>query len=244
MNAGSNISMFATSGTDGASNIYWYRNGQSGSSWDTLLTQTGGGNFLIRGRTGLSSGVTTVSNLIAYTFSYTGAEARSFNNAVDQTTFTVSRQLPSAAAVLAESQAGGRQRIISLGRRDNEGNYSGAGIISIDATGTQPAFEANSDIRIKKNFEVYDGAQFIEDIKNISPYKFHYKDMPDTAEKRLGFIANDFYENYKDVVGGHPDAVDEDGDIISMTFSREALIPHMFAAIKYLVQKVEELENR
>ena len=244
MNAGSNISMFATSGTDGASNIYWYRSGNTGSSWDTLLTQTAGGNFLIRGRTGSISGVTSASNLIAYTYLYNGAEARSYNNTVDQTTFTVSRQLSSAAAVTAESAATGRQRIVSFGRRDDGGNYSGAGIISIDATGTAPAFEANSDIRIKKNFEVYDGAKFIEDIKNISPYKFHYKDMPDTAEKRLGFIANDFYENYKDVVGGHPDAVDEDGDVIPMTFIREALIPHMFAAIKYLVNKVEELENK
>jgi hypothetical protein len=243
MNAGSNISMFATSGTDGASNIYWYRSGNSGSSWDTLLTQTAGGNFLIRGRTG-SSGVTSVSNLIAYTYLYNGAEARSYNNTVDQTTFTVSRQLASAAAVAAESSASGRQRIVSFGRRDDGGNYSGAGIITIDVTGSSPQFEANSDIRIKKNFEIYDGAQFIEDIKNISPYKFHYKDMPDTSEKRLGFIANDFYENYKDVISGNPDAVDEDGDVIPMTFSREALIPHMFAAIKYLVQKVEELENR
>ena len=241
LNAGSNISMFATSGTDGLSYINFYKNGLSGSSWDTRLMQSNGGNFYING--GNYAGTAYIT-LAAYTSAYKGAEARSYLNGVDETTFTVARQLSSAAAVTSESNAAGRQRMVSFGRRDNTGAYTGAGIITIDASGTAPQFEANSDIRIKKNFEVYDGAQFIQDIKNISPYKFHYKDMPDTAEKRLGFIANDFYENYKDVIGGHPDAVDEDGDVIPMTFSREALIPHMFAAIKYLVQKVEELENK
>ena len=241
MNAGSNIAMFATSGTDGASYISFYKSGLSGLYWDSRMLQSNSGNFLVQGSN--YSG-TSYTNLIAYTSAYSGAEARSFNNAVDQTTFTIARQLSSASAVTSESSATGRQRMVSFGRRDNTGSYTGAGIITIDASGTAPQFEANSDIRIKKNFEVYDGAQFIQDIKNISPYKFHYNDMPDTSEKRLGFIANDFYENYKDVVGGHPDAVDEDGDVISMTFSREALIPHMFAAIKYLVNKVEELENK
>lgn len=241
MNAGSNITMYASSGTDGASLITFYKNGLTGSMWDSRFLQSNSGNFLIQGSN--YSG-TSYTNLIAYTSAYSGAEARSFNNAVDQTTFTVARQLSSASAVTSESSATGRQRMISFGRRDNVGSFSSAGIITIDATGSAPQFEANSDIRIKKNFEVYDGAQFIQDIKNISPYKFHYNDMPDTSEKRLGFIANDFYENYKDVISGHPDAVDEDGDVIPMTFSREALIPHMFAAIKYLVNKVEELENR
>ena len=241
MNAGSNIAMFATGGTDGASYISFYKSGLSGLYWDSRMLQSNSGNFLVQGSN--YSG-TSYTNLIAYTAAYSGAEARSFNNDVSTTTFTVARQLSSASAVTSESSATGRQRMVSFGRRDNVGSYTGAGIITIDASGTSPQFEANSDIRIKKNFEVYDGAQFIQDIKNMSPYKFHYKDMPDTAEKRLGFIANDFYDNYKDVVGGHPDAVDEDGDVVSMTFSREALIPHMFAAIKYLVNKVEELENR
>jgi len=241
MNAGSNIAMFATSGTDGASYISFYKSGLSGLYWDSRMLQSNSGNFLVQGSN--YSG-TSYTNLIAYTSAYSGAEARSFNNAVDQTTFTIARQLSSASAVTSESSATGRQRMVSFGRRDNVGSYTGAGIITIDVSGSSPQFEANSDIRIKKNFEVYDGAQFIQDIKDISPYKFHYNDMPDTSEKRLGFIANDFYENYKDVVGGHPDAVDEDGDVVSMTFSREALIPHMFAAIKYLVNKVEELENK
>lgn len=241
MLAGSNISMFASNGTDGATLITFYKSGLDGALWDSRILQSNSGNLLIQG--GNYTG-TSYSNLIAYTSAYRGAEARSYLAGVDEATFIVTRQFNSQAALNAESSSVGRQRIVSFGRRNHLGEYAGAGIITIDASGTAPQFEANSDIRIKKNFEVYDGAQFIQDIKDISPYKFHYNDMPDTSEKRLGFIANDFYENYKDVVGGHPDAVDEDGDVISMTFSREALIPHMFAAIKYLVNKVEELENK
>jgi hypothetical protein len=57
-------------------------------------------------------------------------------------------------------------------------------------------------------------------------------------------LAKEFYPTYSDIVEGHPDEVDEDGNPVHMHMSREDLIPHMCGVIKHLVNKVDDLERR
>lgn len=240
MKAGSDISMYAASG--GVSSTYYYRTGYSGTSWDTKVEQAASGNYVIYGNT--YSGVYPPV-FILKTFTYSGAEIRSYNNSPATQTLSVTRNHSTAAAYGADLFTL-TDMIQFIKRSDQPGQeFYNTPVGGIRATnGSQPpVFYGGSDIRLKKSIGIYN-TPLINDIKNINVYDFHSKmNIDNVGSKIIGFLAQEFYPLYDDIVSGHPDEVDEDGDPVYMQIYRENLIPHMFGVIKYLVEKVENLEK-
>lgn len=233
MQNGSNIRM--DSGTNAAA-INFHAPGVS--QWDAQLIKNSGGDFAVRGYYGGAQNV-----LIVRTFVAEGVVAQSYNNGTTQDTLTVRRNFGTDSDRTTDINTTTRmvqfQKSFSGG-----GTYTNVGHINAGSTVSVPTFQAASDERLKKNIEVFDGLEFINDIKNISTYKYHGLESEDNNPKIIGWMAREFYPKYPDIVDGTPDEVDQDGKPIYMQMSREALIPHLFNAVKYLVNKVDELEQR
>ena len=242
--AGSNISMFANSGSK--SSIFFYRSGYTGTLWDSQLSQTVNGNMAIQGNTYVGEYPYV---MFVNTYSYTGADVRSYLNSTTQETLKVTRVLGSQTDMNTDIAAISQmiQFYKSYPNNSPQTSWTNTAVGGISARNTTlvPVFFTGSDERLKKNIELYSVDQFINDIKNINVYKWHDNMIPDDGPKNIGFLAKEFYPTYSnDIIDGVPDAVDEDGEPEYMKIYRENLIPHMFATIKYLVNKVESLEDR
>jgi hypothetical protein len=243
LSEGSNLSFYASSSSK--SSINFYRTGYSGSQWDTQFSQTVGGNMSFQGNT---YGGDFPYVMFIRTFDYSGADIRSFNNGVSAETLKVTRVNSSASANTTDLAATTQifQFYKSYPNNFPQTSWTNVAIGGINARNatTAPAFYTGSDERLKKNIELYSVNNFINDIKDINVYKYHDLMVPDEDDKSLGFLAKEFYPKYPDIIQGVPDAIDEYGDPEYMKITRENLVPHMFAAIKYLVSKVEDLEER
>jgi hypothetical protein len=208
MNAGSDISMYAAS--SGVSSAYYYTVGNSGSFWDTKVEQSSAGNYIIYGNT--YSGVYPPV-FILKTYSYSGAEIRSYNNATATQTLSVTRNHPTTAAWYGDLFVA-TDMIQFIKRSDQPGQSffnTGVGGIRASSDTVSPAFYIGSDIRLKKSIEIYN-TPLINDIKNINVYDFYSKmNIDNVGSKTIGFLAQEFYPLYDDIVSGHPDEVDEDG---------------------------------
>jgi hypothetical protein len=236
LSAGSNIAMFASTGSTSAINFYTVG---SPSQYDSTITQTQGGDLQIRGY--YASALRTV--LFARTYVIDGVLISAYNNASGTGPLYVRRDNGTSSALTSE--IGTTTSIIQFQKAYGDGSdYRNVGKINVGSTTTTPTFAAGSDERLKKNIEVFNDTDFLNDIKLINTYKFHSKDVLDSAEKNIGFLAKEFYPKYPDIVIGAPDAVDEDGDPVYMEIQRENLIPHLFNAIKQMSAKIEELESR
>jgi hypothetical protein len=243
LSEGSNIAMFAS--TASKSSINFYRSGLSGDYWDSQFSQTVGGNMSFQGNN--YAGEFPYIMFIK-TYNFEGVDIRSYTNAASLETIKVTRINSSASANTTD--LGTTTQILQFykGYPNNTPQTSWTttaigGITARNAT-TSPAFFTGSDERLKKNIEVYSVNNFIEDIKGINVYKYHDAMLSDDEDKSIGFLAKEFYPKYPDIIDGVPDAVDEYGDPEYMKITRENLIPHMFAAVKHLVLKVESLEER
>jgi Chaperone of endosialidase len=236
LSEGSNIAMFAS--TSGTSAINFYTSGST-SQYDSTITQTQGGDLQIRGY--YASALRTV--LFARTYVIDGVLISAYNNASGTGPLYVRRDNGTSSGLTSE--IGTTTSIIQFQKAYGDGSdYRNVGKINVGSTTTTPTFAAGSDERLKKNIEVFNDTDFLNDIKLINTYKFHSKDVLDSAEKNIGFLAKEFYPKYPDIVIGAPDAVDEDGDPVYMEIQRENLIPHLFNAIKQMSAKIEELESR
>ena len=236
LSEGSNIAMFAS--TSGTSAINFYTSGST-SQFDTTITQNQGGDLFIQGY--YASALRPV--LVARTYVIDGVLVSAYNNANTTAPFYVRRDNGSASLLTAE--LGTSTSIIRFQKSySGGGTYTQVGTINVGSATTTPTFAAGSDERLKKNIEVFNDTNFLNDIKLINTYKFHSKDVSDSSEKNIGFLAKEFYPKYPDIVTGIPDAVDEDGDPVYMEIQRENLIPHLFNAIKQMSAKIEELESR
>jgi hypothetical protein len=234
MQNGSNIRMDA--GTGNASTINFHK--PDVSQWDSQIRMTSGGDFAVRGFYGGAQNV-----LVVRTFIAEGVVAQSYNNGTTQDTLTVRRNFGTDADRTTDINT--TTRMVQFQKSFANGStYTNVGHINAGSTVSVPTFQAASDERLKKNIEVFDGLDFIQDIKNISTYKYHGLESEDSNPKIIGWMAREFYPKYPDIVDGTPDEVDQDGNPIYMQMSREALIPHLFNAVKYLVNKVDELEQR
>ena len=233
MQNGSNIRM--DSGTNAAA-INFHAPGVA--QWDAQLIKNSGGDFAIRGFFGGAQNV-----LIVRTFVAEGVVAQSYNNANTEDTLTVRRNFGSDSDRTTDINT--TTRMVQFQKSYAAGStYTNVGHINAGSTVSVPTFQAASDERLKKNIEVFEGLEFIQDIKNISTYKYHGLESEDSGPKIIGWMAREFYPKYPDVVDGIPDEVDQDGNPVYMQMSREALIPHLFNAVKYLVNKIDELEQR
>ena len=236
LNSGSDISMYAASG--GTSSIFFYRDGYSGTDWDSKIEQSAAGNFIVYGNDFNGNYYAT---LLVRSYAYSGIEARSVDRGVNDDTLAVTRVWTSTAGYNTDLAAS--TQMIQFFKKNKTATSVGVGYIRASNTTTTPSFVAGSDERLKDNIEVY-STPLIQDIKNINVYDWHDKDDVLRTNKVIGFLAKEFYPKYTTVIVGKPDEIDDNGNPVYMRLSREDLIPHMFGVIKHLVNKVDELERK
>jgi hypothetical protein len=122
-----------------------------------------------------------------------------------------------------------------------DGAYPGGlevGSIRIDSSGVGSSFNDVSDKRLKKNITTIDNP--ISILKNIQPVEFS---MFNTEKRSHGFIAQDLYEVYPNIVSKGDEDIESPVDKIwSIDYSK--MTPILTAAVKELVARVEELESR
>ena len=238
LNSGSDISMYAASG--GTSSIFFYRDGYSGTDWDSKIEQSAAGNFIVYGNDFNGNYYAT---LLVRSYAYSGIEARSVDRGVNDDTLAVTRVWTSTAGYNTDLAVAGGTQMIQFFKKNKTLTSTGVGYIRAFNASTAPSFVAGSDERLKDNIEVYN-TPLINDIKNINVYDWHDKDDVLRTNKVIGFLAKEFYPKYTTVIVGKPDEIDDNGNPVYMRLSREDLIPHMFGVIKHLVNKVDELERK
>ena len=238
LNSGSDISMYAAS--SGTSSIFFYRDGYSGTDWDSKIEQSAAGNFIVYGNDFNGNYYAT---LLVRSYAYSGIEARSVDRGVNDDTLAVTRVWTSTAGYNTDLAVAAGTQMIQFFKKNKTLTSTGVGYIRAFNASTAPSFVAGSDERLKDNIEVYN-TPLINDIKNINVYDWHDKDDVLRTNKVIGFLAKEFYPKYTTVIVGKPDEIDDNGNPVYMRLSREDLIPHMFGVIKHLVNKVDELERK
>ena len=236
LNSGSDISMYAAAG--GTSSIYYYRNGFSGTDWDSKIEQSAAGNFIVYGNDFNGNYYAT---LLVRSYAYSGIEARSVDRGVNDDTLAVTRVWTSTAGFNTDMAAS--TQMVQFFKKNKTLTSVGVGYIRATSGTVAPSFVAGSDERLKNDIEVY-STPLIQDIKNINVYDWYDKDDILRKNKVIGFLAKEFYPKYTTVITGRPDEVDKNGNPVYMQMAREDLIPHMFGVIKHLVNKVDELERK
>jgi hypothetical protein len=120
-------------------------------------------------------------------------------------------------------------------------NYNTGVYISRNAT----SWTSNSDERIKKN--IVEMTNCLDNISNIRPVYFNFKDDGENQPRRIGFIAQEWQEHYPEVVSttNHPNY---DFDVLGLVHTET--IPVFCGAIKELktqldmaLARIEALEN-
>jgi len=117
------------------------------------------------------------------------------------------------------------------------------------ADGSNVAFTPGSDYRMKENIIDLTGTDGINLVKNLKPRKYNWIDnRKNTGEINTvnGFVAHEVEEAGLGhlVYGNGKDAVNEDGSIDPQTLDYAGITPVLAAAIKGLISKVEDLEQR
>jgi hypothetical protein len=115
--------------------------------------------------------------------------------------------------------------------------------------GQNAVFTSGSDHRLKENVVDLTDAEGIDVIKNLKPRKYNWiANRENTGEINTvsGFIAHEVDEAGIGhlVYGNGKDAVKEDGSIDVQTLDYAGMTPVLAAAIKGLISKVEDLEQR
>jgi len=116
-------------------------------------------------------------------------------------------------------------------------------------SGQNAVFTSGSDHRLKENVVDLTDAEGIDVIKNLKPRKYNWiANRENTGEINTvsGFIAHEVDEAGIGhlVYGNGKDAVKEDGSIDVQTLDYAGMTPVLAAAIKGLISKVEDLEQR
>ena len=117
------------------------------------------------------------------------------------------------------------------------------------SSGQNAVFTSGSDHRLKENVVDLTDAEGIDLVKNLKPRKYNWiANRENTGEINTvnGFIAHEVEEAGIGhlVYGNGKDAVKEDGSIDVQTLDYAGMTPVLAAAIKGLISKVEDLEQR
>ena len=117
------------------------------------------------------------------------------------------------------------------------------------ADGSNVAFTPGSDYRMKENIIDLTDTDGINLVKNLKPRKYNWIDnRKNTGEINTvnGFVAHEVEEAGLGhlVYGNGKDAVNEDGSIDPQTLDYAGITPVLAAAVKGLISKVEDLEQR
>jgi hypothetical protein len=115
----------------------------------------------------------------------------------------------------------------------------GAGGINADGINT-PVFASPSDYRLKENIRDFSGA--MEKIKLTRLRVFNFKNNPD--QDIVGFIAHELAEIDTNLATGTKDQIDKDGNPIYQDAMPGGLITYLTGALKEVIIKIEELEQR
>jgi len=128
---------------------------------------------------------------------------------------------------------------------DNQGGIRGT--IKNNTSSTQ--YNTSSDYRLKENEVVISDG--IERIKQLKPYRFNWKNRPDTIVD--GFFAHEVQNIVEDCVEGTKDEVyTEDNDDLKIKagdpkyqeMDHSKLVPLLTAALKEAISKIEVLEAK
>ena len=111
--------------------------------------------------------------------------------------------------------------------------------VQLNKNGT--SWGAVSDERFKKNITILENN--LDLISNIRCVSFNYKNEDDSAQKRIGFIAQDWLEVLPEIVDLN-EADGEDNTEEQYLLRSGDTIPILCGAIKELLTKVESLEAR
>ena len=117
--------------------------------------------------------------------------------------------------------------------RDNSGGLVGS--VTGDGSGGIN-FNTTSDRRLKMNIEDFQNA--LEMVNKIKTREYERKSKP--GEKEIGFIAQELFEVYPEIVSGTPDQPVED----PMTVDYGKLTPVLVAAIQELAKENDQLKNQ
>ena len=128
---------------------------------------------------------------------------------------------------------------------DNQGGIRGT--IKNNTSSTQ--YNTSSDYRLKENEVVISDG--IERIKQLKPYRFNWKNRPDTIVD--GFFAHEVQNIVEDCVEGTKDEVyTEDNDDLKIKagdpkyqeMDHSKLVPLLTAALQEAVTEIESLKAR
>ena len=128
-------------------------------------------------------------------------------------------------------------------------DHQGVGRGSIKNNTSSTQYNTSSDYRLKENeVEISDG---IERIKQLKPYRFNWKNRPDTIVD--GFFAHEVQDIVKDCVDGTKDEVyTEDNDELKIKagdpkyqqMDHSKLVPLLTAALKETITEIETLKAK
>jgi Chaperone of endosialidase len=118
-------------------------------------------------------------------------------------------------------------------------NGADAGGINTSSAGS-PSFRTTSDYRLKQDIQDFTGSAEIIKATRLRSFKMNRE--PDKTV--VGFVAHEFAEAVPDLVMGEKDALDADGNPEYQSILTTNLIPYLTGALKELILKVEELEQR
>ena len=113
------------------------------------------------------------------------------------------------------------------------------GWIGYNATNTATTFStSSSDERLKKNIVDWNES-VLPKFLALEPKQFHFNKQDDSEEKNKGYIAQKEVDNFPEVY-----QLDGEDDDARYGFHPMEMTPYLMKAIKELVEKNKELENR
>ena len=120
------------------------------------------------------------------------------------------------------------------------GLVPGTQVGTITTNGTSVSYNTTSDYRLKTNITgITDG---VTRVKQLAPCKFNWI-TGNTTDQVDGFIAHEVAAVVPDAVTGQKDAVNHDGTANLQSIDHSKLVPVLTAAVKELIERVEQLES-
>jgi hypothetical protein len=119
--------------------------------------------------------------------------------------------------------------------------YNGNGFVGgVVTSGTSTAYNTISDYRLKENVQSVDGAAAIATVMSWPIRSFTWKA---NGQQDIGVIAHELQAVKPTAVSGEKDAMRND-EIAPQGVDYSKLVPELVAAVQYLAQRVQALENQ
>jgi len=136
--------------------------------------------------------------------------------------------------ILLTPDSGGAASPIIFARSDGAA-YVG----SISTTDTTTAYNTTSDVRLKHAVATLEGA--LARVRALRPVAFRWNADDSYGE---GFLAHELMQHVPLAVCGLPDAVNDDGTVLSQQVDHSKLVPWLTAALQATLAQVEALTAR